>query len=225
VIWRSGRSVVLYRGMGYEFSCVKSYATAKSGSSDQDTDRVCPDKKTSFGGCDWSRESTSDATESLLDRLGPRYKDWSGWDPIPMDADLLPGCVPGYKPPYRMLPFKTRSKLRDAEITALRRLARSIAPHFALGIMLFVDISHVKIFVYQVLVGTLDNEILKLRTGRNREHQGLAAAIVKLWEKSAIAKIAIKRGVPTTSNEIMAEEIKVFCFFHFSFLISTFIFG
>lgn len=39
--------------------------------------------------------------------------------------------------------------------------------------------------------------------------QGLAQAIVKLWEKSIIAKIAIKRGVPNTCNERMAEEIKV----------------
>lgn len=67
----------------------------------------------------------------------------------------------------------------------------------------------------------MDNDILKLKTGRNREHQGLAAAIVKLWEKSAIAKIAVKRGVPNTSNEIMAEEIKVF--FYFSY--ATFNFG
>lgn len=33
--------------------------------------------------------------------------------------------------------------------------------------------------------------------------------MVKLWEKSAIAKIAIKRGVQNTSNERMAEELKV----------------
>ncbi|KAF3340899.1 chloroplastic group IIA intron splicing facilitator CRS1 [Carex littledalei] len=171
VIWRSGRSIMLYRGMGYEFPCVKSYATSKT---------VPSDPKPSFGGYDWSHESTSgadaNATERLLDELGPRYKDWSGYGPIPVDADLLPGRVPGYKPPYRMLPYKTRNKLRNFEMTELRRLARSIAPHFALG--------------------------------RNREHQGLAAAIVKLWEKSAIAKIAIKRGVPVTCNEIMAEEIK-----------------
>lgn len=46
--------------------------------------------------------------------------------------------------------------------------------------------------------------------GRNRELQGLARAIVKLWETSAIAKIAIKRGVPYTCNDRMAEELKVF---------------
>lgn len=32
---------------------------------------------------------------------------------------------------------------------------------------------------------------------------------MKLWEKSAIAKIAVKRGVENTRNERMAEELKV----------------
>lgn len=44
--------------------------------------------------------------------------------------------------------------------------------------------------------------------GRNRELQGLAAAILKLWEKSPIAKIAVKLGVPNTNNEQMAYELK-----------------
>lgn len=37
----------------------------------------------------------------------------------------------------------------------------------------------------------------------------MAAAIVKLWEKSEIVKIGVKRGVQNTSNERMAEELKV----------------
>lgn len=45
--------------------------------------------------------------------------------------------------------------------------------------------------------------------GRNRDLQGLAVAMAKLWERSAIAKIAIKRGVHNTCNERMAEELKV----------------
>jgi hypothetical protein len=89
-----------------------------------------------------------------------------------VDADLLLGRVPKYKPPYWMLLFKTRSKLRDNEMSALRRLARSKAPHFALGT------SHVQFCIPSV--STLDNDILKLKAGRNREHQGLAAAIVKM---------------------------------------------
>ncbi|KAH9327078.1 hypothetical protein KI387_007256, partial [Taxus chinensis] len=112
----------------------------------------------------------------ILDELGPRFTDWSGIDPLPVDADLLPKVVPGYKEPFRLLPFGTRRTLSNLEMTNLRRLARSIPPHFAIG--------------------------------RNRQHQGLAAAIVKLWEKSTIAKIAIKRGILNTSNERMAHEIK-----------------
>ena len=34
-------------------------------------------------------------------------------------------------------------------------------------------------------------------------------AISKLWERSSIAKIALKRGVQLTTSERMAEEIKV----------------
>lgn len=48
-----------------------------------------------------------------------------------------------------------------------------------------------------------------INIGRNRELQGLAQAMVKLWERNAIAKIAIKRGVQNTRNERMAEELKV----------------
>lgn len=56
------------------------------------------------------------------------------------------------------------------------------------------------------------NACLFKTVGRNRELQGLANAMVKLWEKSAIAKIAIKRGVANTRNEMMAEELRV-CYY------------
>jgi hypothetical protein len=44
--------------------------------------------------------------------------------------------------------------------------------------------------------------------GKNRKLQGLAAAILKLWEKSLIVKIALKWGIPNTNNEQMAYELK-----------------
>lgn len=44
--------------------------------------------------------------------------------------------------------------------------------------------------------------------GKNKRLQGLAAAILKLWQKSPIAKIAIKYGVPNTDNEAIANELK-----------------
>uniref|UniRef100_A0A0E0ERE5 CRM-domain containing factor CFM3, chloroplastic/mitochondrial n=1 Tax=Oryza meridionalis TaxID=40149 RepID=A0A0E0ERE5_9ORYZ len=192
VIWRSGRSVVLYRGMNYNLRCVQSYTQTTEANFDKrvSSNSVEPIhvehkfQKSVADGLNRSAyivNSSEKPTEtfdidSFLDQLGPRYKDWSGRGPIPVDADLLPGVVPGYKTPFRLLPYKVKSTLRNKEMTALRRLARQTAPHFALG--------------------------------RNREHQGLATAIVKLWEKSSIAKIAIKRGVPNTCNDRMAEEIR-----------------
>ena len=80
-----------------------------------------------------SQSSNNFDIESFLGELGPRFKDWSGRNPLPVDADLLPSLVPGYKPPYRLLPYKTKLAVRNGEMTYLRRLARSLPPHFALG--------------------------------------------------------------------------------------------
>ncbi|XP_062106773.1 CRM-domain containing factor CFM2, chloroplastic [Humulus lupulus] len=118
----------------------------------------------------------AEEADRMLDGLGPRFSDWWGYDPQPIDADLLPAVVPGYRRPFRLLPYGVQPKLTDDEMTTLRRLARPLPCHFALG--------------------------------RNRKHQGLAASIVKLWEKCEVAKIAVKRGVQNTNSELMAEELK-----------------
>ncbi|KAL5809917.1 hypothetical protein ACOSQ4_026485 [Xanthoceras sorbifolium] len=114
--------------------------------------------------------------DRLLDGLGPRFIDWWMWKPLPVDADLLPEVVPGFRPPFRRCPPDGRSRMTDDELTYLRKLAHPLPTHFVLG--------------------------------RNRKLQGLAAAILKLWEKSLIAKIAVKWGVPNTNNEQMANELK-----------------
>ncbi|XAR67155.1 hypothetical protein NMG60_11013610 [Bertholletia excelsa] len=190
VIWRSGSSVVLYRGMTYKLPCVQSYTkqnqvNTKNSHSSRDFGRdagISEESAATSSGRyhkDLSEEEIMDLSELnyLLDELGPRFKDWSGREPLPVDADLLPSVVPGYKPPFRLLPHGIRQGLRDKEMTFFRRTARTMPAHFVLG--------------------------------RNRELQGLANAMVKLWERSAIAKIAIKRGVQNTRNERMAEELKM----------------
>ncbi|XP_061966160.1 CRM-domain containing factor CFM3, chloroplastic/mitochondrial [Populus nigra] len=198
IIWRSGSSVVLYRGTTYKFQCVQSYtkqneagmdvlqyaeeatngATSSAGMKDlaRTMESIIPDAAKYLK--DLSQEELMDFSElnHLLDELGPRYKDWCGREPLPVDADLLPAVVPGYKSPLRLLPYGVKPCLSNKNTTNFRRLARTTPPHFVLG--------------------------------RNRELQGLANAMVKLWERSAIAKIAIKRGVQYTRNEIMAEELK-----------------
>ncbi|MQL94518.1 hypothetical protein Taro_027172 [Colocasia esculenta] len=197
VIWRSGSSLVLYRGMTYGLSCLQSYSMHGNSvktlepSSEDSTFVTDQDHEVNhsmllsnsvemtsvYYSGDSSHELVDELSlDSLLDELGPRFKDWSGRNPLPVDADLLPPVVPGYKPPFRFLPYKMKLGLRNGEMTYLRRLARKMPPHFALG--------------------------------RSRMLQGLAQAIVKLWERSIIAKIAIKRGVLSTCNERMAEEIK-----------------
>lgn len=70
---------------------------------------------------------------SLLDGLGPRFEEWWGTGILPVDADLLPQKVPGYKTPFRLLPTGMRPRLTNAEMTDLRKLAKSLPCHFALG--------------------------------------------------------------------------------------------
>ncbi|XP_057812771.2 CRM-domain containing factor CFM3, chloroplastic/mitochondrial isoform X1 [Cryptomeria japonica] len=223
VIWRSGGSIVLYRGMTYESPSLKvvkrqsennlgvavqneAYMPAaaegivknkpingKDGRGvifasgrDMTDHMVKNDLLSTHLGTEMPEENGpkqqpseldyQSEMDKILDELGPRFTDWTGIEPLPVDADLLPKVIPGYKEPFRLLPFGTRRSLSSMEMTNLRRLARILPRHFAIG--------------------------------RNKQHQGLAAAIVKLWEKSEIAKIAIKRGVLNTSNERMAEEIK-----------------
>ncbi|KAK4713672.1 hypothetical protein R3W88_019579 [Solanum pinnatisectum] len=191
VIWRSGSSVVLCRGISYTLPCVQSF-TSKNHDVDESeypNNDSCQShgvkclneaaERPRNGSTDLSGEEIVDLSElnMILDEVGPRFKDWLGREPLPVDADLLPAVVPGYRPPFRRLPYGVKLNLKNKEMTYLRRTARIMPPHFALG--------------------------------RNRQLQGLAAAMVKLWRRSAIAKIAIKRGVLNTSNERMSEELKV----------------
>ncbi|GAU34786.1 hypothetical protein TSUD_205900 [Trifolium subterraneum] len=199
VVWRSGSSIVLYRGMTYKLPCVESYKKVYDAQKKNDVDHSMhvgsgSNAQVSVKETDGpiesfnqdSAEYLKDTSEEekmelielnlLLDELGPRFKDWTGCEPLPVDADQLPAVVQGYKTPFRLLPYGVKASLSNKEMTVMRRIARRTAPHFALG--------------------------------RNRELQGLARAIVKLWETSAIAKIAIKRGVPHASNDRMAEVLK-----------------
>ncbi|KAL5725302.1 hypothetical protein ACHQM5_008460 [Ranunculus cassubicifolius] len=75
----------------------------------------------------------AEEADGLLDGLGPRFTDWWGYDPLPVDADLLPAVVRGYRRPFRLLPYGIKPKLTDDEMTTLRRLSRPLPCHFALG--------------------------------------------------------------------------------------------
>lgn len=152
MIWRSGTSVALYRGVGYVDPSLRlskqiykkngipdepSSLTADSSSNQLGKDTPHSDVENA------EKDNTNveplpevkyeDEVDKLLDSLGPRYTDWPGAGPLPVDADLLPGFISGYKPPFRILPYGVRSNLGLKEATALRRLSRVLPPHFALG--------------------------------------------------------------------------------------------
>lgn len=207
VIWRSGSNIILYRGADYKypyfsedsfknnsaqdaildlFMGTEEHMTNSSSmdsvKSDASERKSPPRVIQGVGSPDKVRfelpgeaEHTEEA-DKLLEGLGTRFTDWWGCEPLPIDADLLPAIIPGYKRPFRLLPYGIKPKLTNDEMTTLRRLGRPLPCHFALG--------------------------------RNRKLQGLAAAIVKLWEKCEIAKVAVKRGVQNTNSELMAEELK-----------------
>ncbi|CAL8136851.1 unnamed protein product [Prunus armeniaca] len=214
VVWRKKDTLVIYRGCNYQSSS-KFFPKMRPCSADRQetlsSDHMQPDleesssyqyksfespvdekmsgkdaeedciqtgtsQETSMSCQPTTRSLYEKEADRLLDGLGPRFIDWWMHKPLPVDADLLPEVVPGFKAPIRRCPPHTRSKLTDDELTFLRKFARSLPTHFVLG--------------------------------RNRKLQGLAAAILKLWEKSLIAKIAVKFGVPNTNNEQMAYELK-----------------
>ncbi|KAL2543836.1 CRS1/YhbY (CRM) domain-containing protein [Forsythia ovata] len=192
VIWRSGSVMVVFRGINYEGPISKPQRMNSEGDALFVPNVSSPDNSVVRSSNDGSSVSekcypvlsgraestTQEEAEynNLLDGLGSRFEDWWGTGVLPVDADLLPQTIPGYKTPFRLLPTGMRPRLTNAEMTNLRKIAKSLPCHFALG--------------------------------RNRNHQGLAKAIIKLWEKSLVVKIAVKRGIQNTNNKIMAEELK-----------------
>ncbi|KAK3227520.1 hypothetical protein Dsin_007382 [Dipteronia sinensis] len=214
VVWRSGSKIILYRGTNYKYPYFLSDQSSmhdaspdslpnqladngeldklnrhSSGMDDVKPPEPSPTNQRAqpalirgVGSPDKLRfqqpgeAKLAEEADRLLDGLGPRFTDWWGYDPQPVDADLLPAIVPGYRRPFRLLPYGVQPKLTNDEMTTLRRLGRPLPCHFALS--------------------------------RNRKLQGLADAIVKLWEKCEIAKIAVKRGVQNTNSELMTEELK-----------------
>lgn len=159
MIYRSGSLVVLYRGMTYKLPCVQQYVNLPKRDEDvvdepnnlsverdqgvvheskalsMDNNTNLDSKASSITGFENLCGELTDLKDidNVLSQLGPRFDDWSGYDPVPVDADLLPPVVPGYAPPFRLLPYRVKSVLKNKQMTFIRRFARTMPPHFALG--------------------------------------------------------------------------------------------
>lgn len=157
VVWRNKVFLAVYRGCNYDSDSKYFRRMHKNSASDQgnssstmnyrnvtyvapaNSDRSGPDQmiheKDDKGESLHMASLYEREADRLLDGLGPRFVDWWMHKPLPVDGDLLPGLVPGYKTPFRLSPPFTRSKLTDAELTYLRKLARPLPTHFVLGIL------------------------------------------------------------------------------------------
>lgn len=150
VVWSKKDALVVYRGhnyqLGFNATSKKHRDLVDDGQSSSLSDSFHNTSDTVHmlnGECDEEEVSVSidgslyeREADRLLDGLGPRFVDWWYSKPLPVDADLLPEVVPGFRPPLRRCPPYVRSKLTDHELTYLRMIARPLPTHFVLGIFL-----------------------------------------------------------------------------------------
>lgn len=194
VIWRSGSVMVVYRGNNYEGPSSKSQATEREAEA-----IFVPDVSSTSSSVIESDNGSSSATEkSVLSVNKPDSQESRTEDEAEYNR-LLDGLGPRFVEWWGtgILPV-------DAD-----RLPEKV-PGYKTPFRLLPTGMRSRL---------TNGEMTKLRTlakslpchfalGRNRNHQGLAVAILKLWEKSLVAKIAVKRGIQNTNNKLMAEEIK-----------------
>ncbi|KAJ4826434.1 hypothetical protein Tsubulata_013625 [Turnera subulata] len=161
VVWRSGSKIVLYRGVKYKYPYFLSdgsnenviMETGDGGEkSEAGVDVVVESSRPSSGngvarpvlirGVGAPNKvrfqlpgeaQFAEEADQLLEGLGPRFTDWWGYDPLPVDADLLPAVVPGFRPPFRLLPYGVKPILTNDEVNTLKRLGRPLPCHFALS--------------------------------------------------------------------------------------------
>lgn len=159
VIWRSGANIILYRGVDYKYPYFLSEKISRNdatkeyshnggavASTSEEVTTESLNKKTSHppliqgvGTPNRVRfqlpgeAQLAEEADRLLEGLGPRFTDWWGYEPLPVDADLLPAVVPGFRRPFRLLPYGVKPQLTNDEMTILKRLGRPLPCHFALG--------------------------------------------------------------------------------------------
>lgn len=142
--------MVVYRGSNYEGPSktkpltregdgvfIPDVASAAPSAMSENVAASAPEKTKMPIGPPKSNEGMSEEEaeyNQLLDGLGPRFVEWWSTGVLPIDADQLPPSIPGYKTPFRLLPTGMRSRLTNAEMTQMRKFAKSLPCHFALGI-------------------------------------------------------------------------------------------
>ncbi|XP_056841945.1 CRM-domain containing factor CFM2, chloroplastic-like [Raphanus sativus] len=200
VIWRSGSKILLYRGLNYHYPYFLSDGSSSLESASESDSR---EKQTTAESSATSVTTHKMVKPLLVQGVGSPDKvrfQLPGEVQLVEEADrLLEGLGPRFTDWWAYDPLPVDGDLLPAIVPEYRRPFRLLP--------------------YGVSPKLTDDEMTILRRlgrplpchfalGRNRNLQGLAVAIVKLWEKCEVAKIAVKRGVQNTNSELMAEELK-----------------
>lgn len=128
VVWRSGMIITLYRGPNYVPLEGRPPSDGQETLLSDENGFLSHGNKEEF---QWDLPSGPD----ILEGLGPRVERWKGRGFPPVDGDwLVEHGVDNYEKPFRMLPYGARATLTNTELTAQRKAARKLNPHFLLGL-------------------------------------------------------------------------------------------
>ncbi|KAL5072302.1 hypothetical protein RYX36_011286 [Vicia faba] len=208
VVWSKKDALVVYRGCNYQLT------------SEGSPKIYIPSRRTNFYETSEVKSATeddhypveSDRTTSEILSRNADHKDSQSTDIQDMNCQmtsgslyqrecdrLLDGLGPRFIDWWMNKPLPVDADLLPEVVPGFEPPFRLCPPHAS------VKLTDDELTYFRKISHPLPTHFV---LGRNRGLQGLAAAILKLWHKSHIVKIAIKYGVQNTDNEAMANELK-----------------
>ncbi|CAK8574524.1 unnamed protein product [Lathyrus sativus] len=211
VVWSKKDALVVYRGCNYQLTSkgspkiytdyipsqrTNSYETSEVQSATKDDHYLVESDRTTSEIL--SRNADHKDSQST-DVHGVNYQPTSG-SLYERECDrLLDGLGPRFIDWWMNKPLPVDADLLPEVVPGFEPPFRLCPPHTS------VKLTAGELTYFRKISHPLPTHFV---LGRNRGLQGLAAAILKLWHKSHIVKIAIKYGVQNTDNEAMANELK-----------------
>lgn len=199
VVWRKKHALVIYRGRNYLLA-LKTFPKVHHGYG-------CDSDESSFDNCCRDTIVASEVNSSEHGLLGIMSEMDKQEENVLMNGSLyekeadrlLDGLGPRFLDWWWRKPLPVDGDLLPEVVPGFMPPFRLCPPHAR------SKLTDDELTYLRKLARPLPTHFV---LGRNRKLQGLAAAILKLWERCHIAKIAIKWGVPNTDNKQMAYELK-----------------
>ncbi|XP_052195748.1 chloroplastic group IIA intron splicing facilitator CRS1, chloroplastic isoform X2 [Diospyros lotus] len=202
VVWSKRDELVIYRGCGYQFGQKTFLKMNSSFAGGQETsslkisnhefkyDNFLSQVKSDDNTID-EKMSIKDGEIEIMPINGSLYE---------READrLLDGLGPRFIDWWMPKPLPVDADFLPEVVPGFRPPFRRCPPHAS------AKLTDDELTYLRKLARALPTHFV---LGRNKNLQGLAAAIIKLWEKCHIVKIAVKWGTPNTDDAQMAYELR-----------------